>query len=156
MTNNDEVCIPSLSSILTISQVFMPIWWWNFKNKEWGFRNRFLRTRLAILRCWLLKTHPGISIFCISLIPIHQVDMKTSVKIMVRMFVRIPWHYKPTHTDMRTPGILFKQFSCSSNDWFSVSFFQVLYLMSFGIELWWIIEAEGKITSYHKRKRFLQ
>ena len=68
----------------------------------------------------------------------------------------ISWHYKPTHRDMRTPGILFKQLSCSSNDWFSVSFFQVLYLMSFGIELWWIIEAEGKITSYHKRKRFLQ
>ena len=68
----------------------------------------------------------------------------------------IPWQCKPTHRDMRTPGILFKQFSCSSNDWFSVSFFQVLYLMSFGIELWWIIEAEGKITSYHKRKRFLQ
>ena len=61
-----------------------------------------------------------------------------------------------TQRDMRTPGILFKQFSYGSNDWFSVSFFQVLYLMSFGIELWWIIEAEGKITSYHKRKRFLQ
>ena len=87
LTNDDEVCIPSLSSIPTISQVFMPTWWWNFKNKEWGFLDRFLRNKLAILRCWSLKTHPGISIFCISLIPIHQVDMKTSVKIMIRMFM---------------------------------------------------------------------
>ena len=47
--------------------------------------------------------------------------------------------------------IIVKQIFCGHKQWknhFSCNFcflLQLLYLMSFGLELWWIIEAEGKL-----------